>query len=207
MVSMKRNLLRDTQSVESQGVKTVIQKLRTAWRQELKKPNGREPSAEVCVTETEIGAEDRVRKLEDCVTGDEDCVTWPNDCVTDVEDCVTKLDGCVTDVEDCVTKLDDCVTRVGHCIEEETCGCFSSNEDCLTELDVCMTLAEEFVTWDETEAEGFCSYKKLSMMLPEPLVSPVKATRLRCFHLPHLKLLDKLLLRRVSHLVLVEALA
>ena len=38
-------------------------------------------------------------------------------------------------------------------------------------------------------------------------VSPVKATRLRCFHLPHLKLLDKLPLRRVSHLVLVEALA
>lgn len=37
--------------------------------------NGREPSAEVCVTETEIGAEDHVRKLEDCVTGDEDCVT------------------------------------------------------------------------------------------------------------------------------------
>ena len=37
------------------------------------KTNGREPSAEVCVTETEIGAEDRVRKLEDCVTGDEDC--------------------------------------------------------------------------------------------------------------------------------------
>ena len=35
--------------------------------------NGREPSAEVCVTETEIGAEDRVRKLEDCVTSDEDC--------------------------------------------------------------------------------------------------------------------------------------
>ena len=37
--------------------------------------NGRESSAEVCVTETEIGAEDRMRKLEDCVTGDEDCVT------------------------------------------------------------------------------------------------------------------------------------
>ena len=34
-----------------------------------------------------------------------------------------------------------------------------------------------------------------------------KATRLRCFHIPHLKLLDKLLLRRVSHLVLVEGLA
>ena len=32
------------------------------------------------------------------------------------------------------------------------------------------------------------------MILPNPLVSPVKATRLRCFHLPHLKLLDKLLL-------------
>ena len=29
-VSMKCNLLRDTQSDESQGVKTVIQKLRTA---------------------------------------------------------------------------------------------------------------------------------------------------------------------------------
>ena len=37
--------------------------------------NGRELSAEVCVTETEIGAEDRVRRLEDCVTSDEDCVT------------------------------------------------------------------------------------------------------------------------------------
>ena len=29
-VSMKGNLLRDTQSVELQGVKTVLQKLRTA---------------------------------------------------------------------------------------------------------------------------------------------------------------------------------
>lgn len=37
--------------------------------------NGCTLSAEVSVTETEIGAEDRVRKLEDCVTGDEDCVT------------------------------------------------------------------------------------------------------------------------------------
>ena len=62
---------------------------------------------------------------------------------------------------------DDCVTRVGDCIEEETCGCFSSNEDCLTELEVCVTLAEEFV--GETEPEGFCSYKKLSMMLPNLL--------------------------------------
>lgn len=44
----------------------------TAGTEEI---NGREPSAEVCVTETEIGAEDRVRKLEDWVTGDEDCVT------------------------------------------------------------------------------------------------------------------------------------
>ena len=31
--------------------------------------NGCEASAEVCVAETEIGAEDRVKKLEDCVTG------------------------------------------------------------------------------------------------------------------------------------------
>ena len=96
--------------------------------------NDREPSAEVCVIETEIGAEDRVRELEDCVTDDEDCVTIRlNDCATDIEGCVTKLrlNGCVTDVEDCVTKLGDCVTRVGNCTEKETCGCFSSNGDCL----------------------------------------------------------------------------
>ena len=36
--------------------------------------NGRKPSAEVCVTETEISAEDCVKRLEDCVTGDKDCV-------------------------------------------------------------------------------------------------------------------------------------
>ena len=73
-VSMKGNLLRDMQSVESQGVKTdtETEDCVTAGTEET---NGREPSAEVYVTETEIGAEDRVRRLEDCVIGDEDCVT------------------------------------------------------------------------------------------------------------------------------------
>ena len=86
--------------------------------------NGRKPSAEDCVTETEIGAEVRVRELEDCVTGDGDCVTGPYDGATDIDGCVTEHNGCVTNVEGCVTKLGDCVTRVGDCIEEETCGCF-----------------------------------------------------------------------------------
>ena len=121
---MKCNLLRDTQSDESQGGKDCDTETEDCVTAGTEETNGREPSAEVCVTETEIGAEDRVRKLEDCVTGYEDCVTWPNDCVTDVKDCVTKLDGCVTNVEDYVTKLDDCVTSVADFIEEETCGCF-----------------------------------------------------------------------------------
>ena len=58
--------------------------------------NGRDPSAEVCVTEIEIG-------VEDCVTDAEHCVTEPDGCVTDVGDCVTEPDDCVTDVEEFVT--------------------------------------------------------------------------------------------------------
>ena len=52
--------------------------------------NGREPSAEVCVTETEIGVEDCVRGLEDCVTGGEHCVTGPDDCFSSNEDMLDK---------------------------------------------------------------------------------------------------------------------
>ena len=99
--------------------------------------NGREPSADVCVTEIEIG-------VEDCVTDFGDCVTEPDDCVTDVEHCVTELDDCVTDVGDCVTEPNDCVTDVEHCVTEPG-DCVPDVGNCVTEPDGCVSCAGEFV--------------------------------------------------------------
>ena len=59
-VSMKCNLFRDTHSVESQGVKTETEDRGTAGTEET---NGREPSVEVCVTKTEIGARRKSFKI------------------------------------------------------------------------------------------------------------------------------------------------
>ena len=57
---MKCNLLRDTHSVESQGVKTETEDCVTAGTEET---NGREQSVEVCVTKTEIGARRKSFKI------------------------------------------------------------------------------------------------------------------------------------------------
>ena len=65
-VSMKCKLLRDTQSVESQGGKGCVTETEDCLTAGTEDTNDREPSAE-----TEIGAEDRVRELEDYMKDDE----------------------------------------------------------------------------------------------------------------------------------------